>query len=213
MLICGIGIDTAAVDKCEGDGIIGKFVSLWSVADFFLLEPLQKDVISAMEDNFEGNMKVMCNAKWQIDDAVGKAIVQEFFHGAAAAYRDFPHAKPCRKVLIDYAHAIRLNLYRSQDFVQRIAEFPDLASDLFLVAVQGRESKWVGNSKADYRNYYMVPKCDGCKCSSKQPASWHADPQATGKHIRIMEVHWKCETCVEKSGYPWQGRGEAEGEK
>lgn len=210
MLTSDTAIDTAAVHECEGDSIVSKFVRLWSVADFFLLEPLRKDIISAMQDHFEGSIKIMCNAKWQIDGPDGKAIVNEFFHGVAATYHDFPHATPCREVLIDYAHAIRLNLYRSQDFVQRIAEFPALASDLFLVAVKGRESKWAGDSKADYRNYYLVSKCSGCKCSSKRPASWHVDPQADGKRIRIMEVHWKCETCVEKSGYPWQGRAEAE---
>ncbi|KAI7774414.1 hypothetical protein LA080_008808 [Diaporthe eres] len=206
-------IDTDAVQKCDGDSIVSKFVSLWTVADFFLLEPLKKDITSATEDHFEGNIKVMCDAKWYIGGDEGKAIVQEFFSAAAATYRDFPHAKPCREVLIDYAHAIRLQLYRSDDFVQRIAEFPDLASDLFLVAVKGRESKWVGSSKADYRNYYVQYKCKSCKCSSKEAASWHVDPQATGKKIRIMEVPWKCETCVDKSGYLWEGRGDAQHEK
>lgn len=213
MLICGTAIDTAAVEKCEGDSIISKLVSLWSVADFFLLELLQKDILSAMADHFEGKMKVMCDAKWYIGGDEGKAIVQEFFSGTAAAYRDFPHAKPCREVLIDYAHAIRLNLYRSSEFVQRIAEFPELSSDLFLVAVQGRESKWVGSCKGDYRNYYMHSKCTGCKCAAKEMASWHVDPQTTAKNIRIMEVAWKCETCVGKSGFPWEGRGDAQPEK
>ncbi|KAG6358026.1 hypothetical protein INS49_013910 [Diaporthe citri] len=206
-------IDNAAVQKCEGDSIVSKYVSLWSVADFFLLEPLQKDVISAIEGHFEVNMKLMCDAKWYIGGDEGKAIVQEFFSGAAATYRHFPHAKPCREVLIDYAHAIRLNLYRSDDFVQRIDEFPELASDLFLVAVKGRESRWAGSCKADYRNYWAHYKCMGCKCVAKETASWHVDPQTTGKNIRIMEVSWKCETCVGKSGYPWEGRRDAQPEK
>lgn len=213
LLIFGAAIDTDAVQKCDGDSIVSKFASLWAVADFFLLEPLKKDITSAMEDHFEGNIKVMCDAKWYIGADEGKAIVQEFFSGVVATYRDFPHAKPCREVLIDYAHAIRLQLYRSDDFVQRIAEFPDLASDLFLVAVKGRESKWVGSSKADYRNYYVRYKCKSCRCTSKEAASWHVDPQAIGKKTRIMEVPWKCETCVDKSGYLWEGRGDAPQEK
>lgn len=155
-------------------------------------------------------MVVMCDAKWEIHSADGKAIIKEFFDGVASAYREFPHAVPCREVLIDYAHAIRLNLYRSHDFVQRISDFPDLASDLFMVAVKGRESKWTGNSNPDYRNYFVHYRCKGCKTSSKEPVSWHVDPRATGKNIRIMEVPWKCEGCVEKSGYPWEGRGHTE---
>lgn len=155
----------------------------------------------------------MCDAKSHNESADRKVIVQEFFDGAAAAYRNFPHAEPCRQVLIDYAHAIRLNLYRSSEFLQKIGEFPELSSDLFLVAVKGRESKWLGDSKADYRTYFMNAKCSGCKCSSKEPASWHADPQATKKNIRMMDVHWKCETCVEKDGYLWEGRGDAQAEK
>lgn len=210
MLICGIAIDTTAVQKCEGDSIISKYVCLWSVADFFLLEPLKKDILLAMEGRFEEGMQKMCDAKSQIDSADGRTIIHEFFSGAAAVYHGLPHAKPCKELLLDYAHAIRLNLYRSHEFVQRIAEFPELASDLFLVAVKGRQSKWAGDSKADYRNYFMNMKCMECKCSSKDPASWNADPQATNKNIKIMEVHWKCEVCVAKTGYPWQRRGDAE---
>lgn len=198
------------MEKCKGPSIINKFVSLWSVADFFCLKPLQKDLISAMQDHLEGKMVVMCDAKWEIECADGKAIVQEFFDGVTATYRDFPHAEPCREVIIDYAHAIRLNLYRSHDFVRRISEFPDLASDLFMVAVKGRESKWTGDSHADYRNYFVHYRCNGCKQSSKGQTSWHVDPKATGKKIRIMEVPWKCEKCVEKSGYPWEGHGHTE---
>lgn len=166
-----------------------------------------------MEGHFEGNIKIMCDAKWYIGGDEGKAIVQEFFTGVTATYRDFPHAKPCREVIIDYAHAIRLNLYRSDDFVQRIDEFPELASDLFLVAIKGRESRWVGTCKADYRNFCVHYKCTGCKRAAKEATSWHVDPQTAGKNIRIMEVLWKCETCVGKSGFPWEGRGDAQPEK
>lgn len=201
------------MQKCDGDSIISKYVRLWSVADFFLLDPLKKDIIAAMEDHLEGNIKIMCNAKYLIDSAECKAIVQEFFHGIATTYHELPHTQPCRHILLDYAHAIRLNLYRTNDFVQGISDFPELASDLFLVAVKGRRSKWAGDSKADYRNYFMNMKCSECKCSSKYPASWNIDPQATGKNIRIMEVQWKCESCVVKTGYPWQGRGGAEAQK
>lgn len=193
--------------------MISKLVGLFSTADFFLLQPLKTDLLIAMQENFEANIKVMNDAKWEVECAEGKAIVQDFFHAVVATYQDFPHAKPCREVVIDYAHAIRLNLYRSNSFVQRIAEFPELASDLFQVAVKGRKNKWVGNSDPDYGTYCVLPKCTGCACSSKETASWHVDPKATRKRIRTMEARWKCETCVEKSGFLWEGRDEPRAEK
>lgn len=193
--------------------MISRLVGLFSTADFFMLETLKKDIISAMQSNFEPSIKIMNDAKWEVECEDGKAIVRDFFHAVVATYRDFPHAKPCREVVIDFAHAIRLNLYRSNSFVQRIAEFPDLASDLFLVAVKGRESKWAGTSKADYNTYSVLPKCTECACRSKETASWHVDPKTTKKHIRIMEARWKCETCVEKSGFLWEEREDPRAEK
>jgi hypothetical protein len=183
------------------------------VADFFVLDALRNDIVGTMRDHLEQKMKIMCNAKYIIDTRECKAIVQDFFHAVATTYHELPHTQPCRQLILDYAHAIRLNLYRTTEFVERIADFPELASDLFLIAVRGRQSQWAGDSLADYRNYFMNTKCSGCSCSAKKPVSWNIDPKARGPNIRIMETHWKCENCIKKTGYPWQGRGDAEVQK
>lgn len=206
-------IDTAALKTCEGEGDISKYIRLWSVADFFLVEPLKADIIAAMEQFLEENIKTMCNARYLIDSQECKAIIREFFHGVATTYRALPHTLPCREVLLDYAHAIRLNLYRSDEFLEGISNFPELASDLFMISVKGRHSKWAGDSEGDYRNYFVHTKCSECRRKSRKTTSWNIDPEATGKNIRIMEVPWVCESCVEKTGYPWQGRGGAEAQK
>ncbi|POS69081.1 hypothetical protein DHEL01_v212527 [Diaporthe helianthi] len=189
-------IDTAAVQRCEGECIISQYIRLWSVADFFLIEPLKADIIEAMEQSLEENVKKICNARYLIDSQEFKAIIHEFFWGVATTYYDLPHTQPCRQVLLDYAHAIRLNLYRSDVFIKEISNYPELASDLFMIAVKGRQSKWTGDSEADYRNYFVHVKCSGCGCKSKYAESWNIDPQASGKNIRIMEVPWCCESCV-----------------
>lgn len=207
-LICGItAIDTSAVQRCEGQSFISKCIRLWSVADFFLIGPLKADIISAIEQSLEENVRTMCNAKHLIDSQECKNIIQEFFHGVATTYRELPHTQPCKQVLLDYAHAIRLNLYRSDKFVEGISNYPELAADLFMIAVKGRHSRWAGNSEGDYRNFFVHTKCSECRCKSKYAQSWNIDPQATGKNIRIMEVPWYCESCVENTGYGWQGRG------
>ncbi|KAL1862919.1 hypothetical protein Daus18300_008249 [Diaporthe australafricana] len=202
-LICDTVIDTNAVDKCEGDSIICKYVRLWSTAEFFHLESLQKDTIEAMEDHIGHRIKAISDLLQVFESA---AIIKEFFCGVATAYNDFPHAKPCQKALVDYAHAIRFRLYRSRVFTDSIHKFPGLAPDLFLVAVRGTQSKWAGDSEPDYRSSSIQEKCMECKCGFSEPSCWYVDPQSTGGSSRFKEVPWKCEACVEKSGYPWESR-------
>ncbi|KAJ0114447.1 hypothetical protein J7T55_010837 [Diaporthe amygdali] len=76
-------MDTTSVNECEGDSIISKYVRLWSAADFFGLEPLQKDIIATFEDYLEPNIKIMNQTKPAGDI---KAIVEEFFSAVAIAY-------------------------------------------------------------------------------------------------------------------------------
>ncbi|KAG8157799.1 hypothetical protein KVR01_012461 [Diaporthe batatas] len=199
-------IDNAAVQRCEGECILSTYIRLWSMADFFLMEPLKADILAAMEESLEENMKKMCNAKFLVDSPECQAIIQEFFHCVDTTYRELPHTQPCKKLLLDYCHAIRLNLYRSDQFIEMVSSYPELGPDLFMIALKGRQSKWAGDSKGDYRNFSVYTKCSDCSRKSKYANSWNIDPQASGENIRIMEVPWRCEFCVKETGYCWQGR-------
>lgn len=210
MLIGYPAIDTKEVGKCEGDSIISKYVRLWSAADFFLLESLQKDVIGAIEDYLERCIKIMNQAKPAQKTA---CVVEQFFSAVATAYDVCPHAKTCQRVLTDFAHAVRFRLYKSRTFVDLIPKFPGLASDLFLIAVTGNSSKWVGDSEADYSHYYIQDECMGCESDSSKAKFQHLNPAKEADDPSFSDVPWKCEKCVAKSGYPWERYATSEDEE
>ncbi|KAJ4422586.1 hypothetical protein N0V82_002705 [Gnomoniopsis sp. IMI 355080] len=102
-------LDIKTVIEDEIGAVMTTLVSPWAIADFFLFEALQKDVIEVFENFCESYFEMLISTSCAgVGERYSKKLEQvckEISSGVNAAYEEFPHAKPCQKVLVDLIHA------------------------------------------------------------------------------------------------------------
>lgn len=119
----------------------------------------------------ESDIKLFMDLKEPVWEERLKEICNEMSTGVKAAYDDFPQAKRCQQVLVDFAHAARLQLLREDEFINLVDSVSrDFGHDLLVSIIRGRQSKWVGVSQADYHTFWLQDSCSGCQISCKDEA-------------------------------------------
>lgn len=199
-------IDITKVQQNENQdhSIFSACIRLWVVGDFFLLGELKEDALSGLRLYCEEKLKISMNAK-PIPREHVEAIIEEVSAGIETAYTLYPHAEPCRKVLIDFVYVQRLTFFTTQRFIDLVTKVPVFGADIFRCTLQGCEDNyWLGTSRSDYQAFHVASTCDSCATACKHDKKLCFESRAGKNNMELRGVRWRCQSCVGKSGYPWQ---------
>lgn len=175
-------------------------VILWSLGHFFQLPKLANEALWMMDGWGRRARTTMCVVNSPI--AYYTDCLEE---GVRAAFEEFPHAKPCQKLLLDLFYDGRLRMFTDPSFRALIDKVPAFASDMFKAVLDWDSAGRYCGGISDMVTPDLI-RCVICNEKIYDAIPPREAVYFTWRATANSQASWKfrCTSCPKYWNLPWE---------